>query len=234
MTLQRAVIDYRTEFWEYGQLSVALSRVKSPAVLCILLPDDMDDFTIRPPVDPDVVQIVESINASGGPLAALRLPTDNLQPNRYSFDESDTTQSDEIPCPNDDLDAPEDETESLPGVEHQAPEIVHPHPVDIPCNVHIIASILQDPQVLRLNFLGDALPDFIPFTDPVPMATVLHRALETCYGKFFLTSGLKSHFVQGGCSCTHWSKPGSYSLDSSFSVMHIDISQFPNQYPKIQ
>jgi hypothetical protein len=67
MTLQPAGIDCRTKFWEHGQLSVALFRVKSPATLCILLTADMDDFTVRPPVDADVVQIVESISHSGGP-----------------------------------------------------------------------------------------------------------------------------------------------------------------------
>jgi hypothetical protein len=62
MTLQQAVIDYRTKFWEHGQLYVASSRVKSPVDLCILLSDDMDDFTIRTPVDLDVVQILETMN----------------------------------------------------------------------------------------------------------------------------------------------------------------------------
>jgi hypothetical protein len=45
-----------------------------------------------------------------------------------------------------------------------------------------------------LNCLGDALLGIIPFTDPVPMATVLHRALETRCENFFLTSRLKSPF----------------------------------------
>jgi hypothetical protein len=55
MTLQRAVIDLRVKFWKYEQLYVALSGVKSLGDLCILLPDDMDDFTIRPAVHVDVV-----------------------------------------------------------------------------------------------------------------------------------------------------------------------------------
>jgi hypothetical protein len=101
MTLQRAVIDCRTQFWKHDQPYVALSRVKSPADLCILLPNDMDDFTIRPPVDPDVVQIVESMSPSGGPLIALPLPANNIQPDLSSLAGSDATQSHELPCPDD-------------------------------------------------------------------------------------------------------------------------------------
>jgi hypothetical protein len=96
ITLQRAVIDCRTKFWEHGQLYVALSRVKSAADLCILLPDDKEDFTIRPPIDPDVVQIVESITPSGGPLIARPLRVDNIQPDLSSLDGSDTSQSHEL------------------------------------------------------------------------------------------------------------------------------------------
>jgi hypothetical protein len=194
MTLQRAVIDCRTKFWKHGQLYVALSGVKSSADLCILFHDDVDEFSICPAVDADDVQIVESMNHSGRRPIASRLHADNIQPDISSFDGSDTTQSDELPCSDNYLDAPEDGTESLSGVEYDAAETMHPHPVDIPRNIDIIAGILQDPQVLRLNCLGDALFNIIPSTDPVPMATVLHRALETCYEKFFLTSGLKSPF----------------------------------------
>jgi hypothetical protein len=64
MTLDRAVIDCRCKYWEHGQLYVALPRVKSPAHICILLPEDMQDFTLRPTVDKNVVQIVESMNSS--------------------------------------------------------------------------------------------------------------------------------------------------------------------------
>jgi hypothetical protein len=74
MTLQRAAIDYRATFWEHRQLDVALSRVKSPVDLCILLPDDMDDITIRPPVDLDIVQIFETMES----LRALPFPQIHL------------------------------------------------------------------------------------------------------------------------------------------------------------
>jgi hypothetical protein len=83
---------------------------------------------------------------SGGPPIAGRLPADNSQPDLSSFDGSDTTQSDELSCPDDYLDAPEDDTDSLPVVEYQAPEIVHPHTVDILRNIAIIAGTLRDPQ----------------------------------------------------------------------------------------
>jgi hypothetical protein len=43
---------------------MALSGVKNPGDLCILLPDDMDDFTIGLAVDVDVVQILETIQSS--------------------------------------------------------------------------------------------------------------------------------------------------------------------------
>jgi hypothetical protein len=71
---------------------------------------------------------------------------------------------------------------------------MHPDPVDIPRNVDTIARRLQDPRFLRLNSLGDVLPDFIPYTDPVPMATVLDRVFEPFCEEFILTSGLKLPF----------------------------------------
>jgi hypothetical protein len=69
MTLTKVVIDLRSGFWEHGQLYVALSRVRNPANMCILLPDSSDeispidrwDVPLHVPVNPEVVDIVSNI-----------------------------------------------------------------------------------------------------------------------------------------------------------------------------
>jgi hypothetical protein len=65
-TIQRAVIDYRMKFREHMQLYAALSGVKSSGSLCVVLPDDMDNFTIRPVVNVDVVQMFETMRLPDG------------------------------------------------------------------------------------------------------------------------------------------------------------------------
>jgi ATP-dependent exoDNAse (exonuclease V) alpha subunit len=54
MTLARAVIDLRTNFWKHGQLYAALSRVTDPVKLCFLLPGSSD---LRPDIDPTEISI---------------------------------------------------------------------------------------------------------------------------------------------------------------------------------
>jgi hypothetical protein len=58
-------------------LYVAPSGVKSPGDLCILLPDDMDDFTIRPAVD--AVQILETVQSFRPPPIPQISPGDNVE-----------------------------------------------------------------------------------------------------------------------------------------------------------
>jgi hypothetical protein len=38
MTLDRAVVDLRSDFWEHGQLYGPLSHISDPGNFCILLP----------------------------------------------------------------------------------------------------------------------------------------------------------------------------------------------------
>jgi hypothetical protein len=66
MTLGRAVVDLPTQFWEQGQLYVALSRVRPPVDLRVLLPEDMTDFTIKPRMDPQGVNRIPSLNGAEG------------------------------------------------------------------------------------------------------------------------------------------------------------------------
>jgi hypothetical protein len=87
---------------------MALSGVKSPGDLCILLADDMDDFTIHPPIDLDVVQILEAMQSSK-PLPIPQIsPGDNVDSGIVSIDPSGASLSDEFPCPDDYFDVSED------------------------------------------------------------------------------------------------------------------------------
>jgi hypothetical protein len=80
---------------------VALAGVKSPGDLCILLPDDMDDFTIRPPVDLDVAQILKTIQSSRRLPIPEMSPSDNIESGIASIDPSNATLLGELPCPDD-------------------------------------------------------------------------------------------------------------------------------------
>jgi hypothetical protein len=72
MTLQRAVVDLKRNFWEHGQLYVALSRVSDPMNLCLLLPDssalgghiDPRETPIRVPVDGHIAEIISRLYSS--------------------------------------------------------------------------------------------------------------------------------------------------------------------------
>jgi hypothetical protein len=73
MTLDRAAVDLRARFWEHGQLYVALSLVREPLNLCVLLLDpkqatsetDPDDVELGIIVDPELVTVVTGMQAAG-------------------------------------------------------------------------------------------------------------------------------------------------------------------------
>jgi hypothetical protein len=89
MALERAVINCRTKFWEYGQLYIALSRVKNRTDLCILLPPDTHDFFIRPRVDLNVVRILDTMRDQRQPPVPQISPEENIEPDLNSFDGSE-------------------------------------------------------------------------------------------------------------------------------------------------
>jgi hypothetical protein len=128
MTLQRAVINYGPKFWEHSQLYVALSRVKNPVDLCILRPDDMEDFTIRPLVGLDVVQILETMESSRDLSIPQISPGDNVESGVGSIEPSHATLAKELPCPDDYVDVPEDQIDCVPSLDHDAVEIFDPCP----------------------------------------------------------------------------------------------------------
>jgi hypothetical protein len=145
---------------------VALSGVKNSGSFCILLPDDMDDFTTRPSIDVNVVQILETMQSSRSLPIPHISPGDIVESGIAPIDPSDPTLSDEFPCPDDYSDAPEDQIRSVPSLHHDAIETFDPHPAEIPLNVQIMSRILEDQQMLRFNCLGDFFlkplpPDFL-------------------------------------------------------------------------
>jgi hypothetical protein len=134
---------------------VALSGVKSPDNLCLLLPDDVDDFTIRPAVEVDGAQILETIQSSRPLLISQISPGDNLEPSIASIDPCAAILSDEFPWPGGDFDTPEDQIRCVPSLDYDAIETFDPDPTEIPFNVQIMSRILENQQVLRFNCLGD-------------------------------------------------------------------------------
>jgi hypothetical protein len=109
-----------------------------------LLPDDIDDFTIRPAVNIYVVQILEMAQSSR-PLSIHQIsPGDNIESGIASIDPSDATLSDEFACPDDYLDASDDQIPCVPSLDHDAIETFDPHPAEISFNVHIMSWILED------------------------------------------------------------------------------------------
>jgi hypothetical protein len=126
----------------------------------------MDDFAIRPAVDVDLIQILETIQSSRLLPIPQIWPSDNVESGIASIDPSDAALLDEFPCSDDDFDAPEDQMRCIPSLDHDPVEAFDPFPAEIPLNVQIMSRILEDQQMLRFNsseisFLKSLSPDLL-------------------------------------------------------------------------
>jgi hypothetical protein len=156
---------------------VGVSGVKSPGDLCILVPDDMDDFTIHPAVDLDAVQILETMQSSR-PLPIPQIsPGDIVESGMASIDPSDATLLDEFPCPDDYFDSSENQIRCFRSPDHDAVETLDPYPAEIRLNVQIMSWILEYQQMLRFNCLGDFCPQIAVSGPSVLVETLLRRVL---------------------------------------------------------
>jgi hypothetical protein len=137
----------------------------------------MDNFTIRPAVDVDVVQILET-RPSSRPLSIPQISLgDNVESLIASINPSDLTLSDEFPCPDHDFDAPEDQIRCVPSLDHDAVETFNPYPSEILLNVQIISRILEDQPMFRFNRLGDFFPQITISGPSAPVATLFRQLL---------------------------------------------------------
>jgi hypothetical protein len=111
-------------------------------------------------------------------------PGDNVESGVGSIDPSDATLVKELPCPDDYVDAPEDQIDCVFSLDHDAVEIFDPCPDEIPLNVQIMSWALEDQQVLRFNCLGDIVAQSYISGPSVSVAMLLCRVLQTCSSKF--------------------------------------------------
>jgi hypothetical protein len=137
----------------------------------------MNDFTIWPAVDVDVVQILETMQFSIPLPTPQTLPGDNVESGIASINPSDATVSDEFPFPDDYFDAPDDQIRCVPSLDHDVVETFDPYPAEIPLNVQIMSRILEDHQMLRFDCFGDFFPQVTISGPSVPVATLLPRGL---------------------------------------------------------
>jgi hypothetical protein len=137
----------------------------------------MDDFTIRPAVDVDLIQILETVQSSRPRSIPQNSPGDNVESAIASIGPSDATLSDEFRCPDDYFHAPEDQIHCGPSLDHDAVETFDPYLAEIPLNVQIMSRIPENQQVLRFNCLGDFFPIITISGPSVPVTTLLYRVL---------------------------------------------------------
>jgi hypothetical protein len=95
----------------------------------------MDNSTIRPTVDLDVVQILETVQSSRPRSIPQNSLDDDIESGIASIDPSDATLSEEFPCPDDYFDAPDDRIRCVPSLDHDTIETFDWYQSEIPLTV---------------------------------------------------------------------------------------------------
>jgi hypothetical protein len=177
---------------------VALSRVKRPADLCIVLPPDEDHFLIEPSVDLDVVRILDTFTSGMTPAIRPPLPVDEVNPGLPFTDCPGGNTSDGLPCFGDDSHDPDDETDCLQHSDDDPEEIADPPPVEIPRNNAKISSLLEDQVLLGINCLGPERAQIQLTQRSVSLASALNCAIGTSTAKLITlmsSSGISSRQI---------------------------------------
>jgi hypothetical protein len=171
----RAVCDaHITEtklFPRLGAPCKATSPIKQD--MMILLPNDIEDFTIRPPFEVDVIRIFAAIKSSR-PLPISQIsPGHNVESGIASIDPSDATLPDEFPCTDGYFEAPDDQIRCVPSLDHEAVETFDSYPAEIPLNIQIMSQILENKPVLQFNCFVDFFTQITVPEPSVPVAIFL-------------------------------------------------------------
>jgi hypothetical protein len=125
------------KFKKHGQLCLVLSGVKSPGGLCILLPDDMDAFSLRPPIDLDVVQILETMQPFRPHQSSkFRLVIKSSLVLLPSIRLTQLSQTNSL-APDDYFDPPDDQIRCVPSLDHDAVETVDSYPALYHCRLYV-------------------------------------------------------------------------------------------------
>jgi hypothetical protein len=115
-------------------------------------------------------------------------PGGNVKSGGASIERSDTTLSKEFLCLDDYFDTPDDQIGFVPCLDHDAIEISDLCPDEIALNVEIMSQISEDQQVLKFHCLGDIVSQIHISGPALPVATLLHRVLQTCRARFVSTT----------------------------------------------
>jgi hypothetical protein len=142
-----------------------------------LLPDDIDDFTIRSSVDVDGAQILETMQSSKPLLIHQISPGDNVKSGIASVDPSDETLSHEFLCSDDYFDAPEDQICFTLCLGHNVIETFDPYRAERPVNVQIMPRILGDHEMLPFHYIGHFFRQITLSGPFMPVVTLLCRVL---------------------------------------------------------